>query len=169
MGGQPDDRGQRLALGRGLRPVNLGPQAAEIEALAVWARALTSAEVAELLTLRMRGVDVPGQLSVVGYDDTRLASLDNVELTSVSQEPRALAAATVLVRNHPRRGPIAVGERIRYPAAALGEAEFGSASELSALPRDVRWPRSSARGRSRPLGSHLGETFTNLRQFARPL
>ncbi|WP_219412480.1 LacI family DNA-binding transcriptional regulator [Pseudonocardia nigra] len=48
-----------------------------------------------LLTLRMRGVDVPGQISVVGYDDTRLASLANVELTSVSQDPAALAAAAV--------------------------------------------------------------------------
>jgi long-chain acyl-CoA synthetase len=42
-----------------------------------------------LLTLRMRGVDVPGELSVVGYDDTRLAALRNVELTSVSQDPAA--------------------------------------------------------------------------------
>ncbi|WP_338051331.1 LacI family DNA-binding transcriptional regulator [Pseudonocardia acidicola] len=48
-----------------------------------------------LLTLRVRGVDVPGEISVVGYDDTRLASLRNVELTSVSQDPAALAATAV--------------------------------------------------------------------------
>jgi DNA-binding LacI/PurR family transcriptional regulator len=48
-----------------------------------------------LLTLRTRGVDVPGEISLVGYDDTRLASLRNVELTSVSQDPPALATAAV--------------------------------------------------------------------------
>jgi len=48
-----------------------------------------------LLTLRMRGIDVPGEISVVGYDDSRLASLGNVELTSVSQDPAALAATAV--------------------------------------------------------------------------
>lgn len=48
-----------------------------------------------LLTLRMRGVDVPGDISVVGYDDTRLAALRGIELTSVSQDPSALAAAAV--------------------------------------------------------------------------
>lgn len=48
-----------------------------------------------LVTLRLRGVDVPGQISVVGYDDTRLASLRSVELTSVSQDPTALAVAAV--------------------------------------------------------------------------
>jgi DNA-binding LacI/PurR family transcriptional regulator len=48
-----------------------------------------------LLALRMGGVDVPGEISVVGYDDTRLASLQGVELTSISQDAPALAAAAV--------------------------------------------------------------------------
>jgi DNA-binding LacI/PurR family transcriptional regulator len=48
-----------------------------------------------LLTLRMRGLGVPGEISVVGYDDTRLASLANIELTSVSQDAAALAAAAI--------------------------------------------------------------------------
>jgi DNA-binding LacI/PurR family transcriptional regulator len=43
----------------------------------------------------MRGVDVPGEISVVGYDDTRLASLSGIELTSVSQDASALAAAAI--------------------------------------------------------------------------
>jgi DNA-binding LacI/PurR family transcriptional regulator len=69
-----------------------------------------------LLTLRMRGVDVPGELSVVGYDDTRLASLRNVELTSVSQDPAALAAAAVrcaIARAEGREAP--AGEYVTPP------------------------------------------------------
>jgi DNA-binding LacI/PurR family transcriptional regulator len=42
-----------------------------------------------------RGASVPGDLSVVGYDDSPLARVGTVGLTSVSQEPGALAAATV--------------------------------------------------------------------------
>lgn len=41
------------------------------------------------------GVSVPGDLSVVGYDDSPLARLGTVDLTSVSQEPGLLARATV--------------------------------------------------------------------------
>ncbi|GAA1863910.1 LacI family DNA-binding transcriptional regulator [Pseudonocardia ailaonensis] len=48
-----------------------------------------------LLALRARGVAVPGRMSVVGYDDTRLAALRSIELTSVSQDPAALAAAAI--------------------------------------------------------------------------
>jgi DNA-binding LacI/PurR family transcriptional regulator len=36
------------------------------------------------------GLDVPGELSVVGYDDTRLAALPGVWLTSVNQQARRL-------------------------------------------------------------------------------
>ncbi|WP_181781007.1 LacI family DNA-binding transcriptional regulator [Pseudonocardia pini] len=48
-----------------------------------------------LLALRVRGVAVPGEMSVVGYDDTRLAALRTVELTSVSQDPAVLARTAV--------------------------------------------------------------------------
>ncbi|NHA67180.1 LacI family DNA-binding transcriptional regulator [Phycicoccus flavus] len=41
------------------------------------------------------GVDVPGGLSVVGYDDSPLARLATVRLTSVSQDPGPMAAAAV--------------------------------------------------------------------------
>jgi DNA-binding LacI/PurR family transcriptional regulator len=34
------------------------------------------------------GVDVPGQVSVVGYDDSPLSRLAHVDLTTVSQESR---------------------------------------------------------------------------------
>ena len=40
-------------------------------------------------------IAVPGQVSIVGYDDSPPARLATVELTSVSQNPAALADATV--------------------------------------------------------------------------
>lgn len=41
------------------------------------------------------GVDVPGRLSLVGYDDSPVARLATIDLTSVSQDPPALAAAAL--------------------------------------------------------------------------
>lgn len=41
------------------------------------------------------GVDVPGDVSVVGYDDSPLARLGVVGLTTVSQDPNVMAAAAV--------------------------------------------------------------------------
>jgi DNA-binding LacI/PurR family transcriptional regulator len=43
------------------------------------------------------GGSVPGALSVVGYDDSPLARMGTVDLTSVSQDPLGLAEATVAV------------------------------------------------------------------------
>ena len=48
-----------------------------------------------LLTLRQHGIVVPGQVSVVGYDDTRLATLSTIRLTSVSQDARQLARTAI--------------------------------------------------------------------------
>jgi DNA-binding LacI/PurR family transcriptional regulator len=45
--------------------------------------------------LRRDGVPVPGRVSVVGYDDSPIARLGTVDLTSVSQAPQAMAAAAV--------------------------------------------------------------------------
>ena len=42
-----------------------------------------------------RAVRVPADVSVVGYDDSPMARLGTIDLTSVSQEPEALADATV--------------------------------------------------------------------------
>jgi DNA-binding LacI/PurR family transcriptional regulator len=49
--------------------------------------------------LRRAGVDVPGQVSVTGYDDSPLARLSHIDLTSVSQEPleQANRAVTAVV------------------------------------------------------------------------
>jgi DNA-binding LacI/PurR family transcriptional regulator len=48
-----------------------------------------------LLTLREAGIAVPGAVSVVGYDDTRLANLSMIRLTSVSQDSRRLARTAI--------------------------------------------------------------------------
>ncbi|EWT02171.1 LacI family transcriptional regulator [Intrasporangium oryzae NRRL B-24470] len=45
--------------------------------------------------LRREGVEVPGGMSVVGYDDSPIARLATVDLTSVSQAPEAMAVAAV--------------------------------------------------------------------------
>ena len=45
--------------------------------------------------LRRDGVDVPRQMSVVGYDDSPIARLATVDLTTVSQAPEAMAVAAV--------------------------------------------------------------------------
>jgi DNA-binding LacI/PurR family transcriptional regulator len=45
--------------------------------------------------LRRGGVEVPGQVSVSGYDDSLLAQLAHIDLTSVSQEPREQANRAV--------------------------------------------------------------------------
>jgi DNA-binding LacI/PurR family transcriptional regulator len=46
-------------------------------------------------TLVHRGLRVPDDLSVVGYDDSRLAEAPHVQMTTVSQDATALAAAAV--------------------------------------------------------------------------
>jgi LacI family transcriptional regulator len=45
--------------------------------------------------LRRSGVDVPGAVSVTGYDDSALARLGHIDLTSVSQAPREQANRAV--------------------------------------------------------------------------
>ena len=50
------------------------------------------------------GWGVPGDLSVVGYDDSPLARMGTVDLTSVSQDPLGLAEATVAVVGGPAGG-----------------------------------------------------------------
>lgn len=45
--------------------------------------------------LKTEGVDVPGRVSVVGYDDSPAARLSHIALTSVSQDPERMAAEAV--------------------------------------------------------------------------
>ncbi len=48
-----------------------------------------------LATVRAGGVDVPGALSVVGYDDSTVAGLPGVALTTVAQDAPSLATSVV--------------------------------------------------------------------------
>jgi len=45
--------------------------------------------------LRWAGIDVPGRVSVVGYDDSRLAGLAHIDLTTVRQDVEQLARLAV--------------------------------------------------------------------------
>jgi DNA-binding LacI/PurR family transcriptional regulator len=51
--------------------------------------------VGALDMLRRSGVDVPGAVSITGYDDSFLARLGHIDLTSVSQAPREQANRAV--------------------------------------------------------------------------
>jgi len=48
-----------------------------------------------LATVRASGIDVPRQLSVVGYDDSRLARASWARLTTIGQDTAAMARAAV--------------------------------------------------------------------------
>ncbi|HEU5242610.1 MAG TPA: LacI family DNA-binding transcriptional regulator [Ornithinibacter sp.] len=82
-------------------------------------------------TVARAGRAVPGDFSVVGYDDSPLARLGTVDLTSVSQEPELLARATVerlaaLIQGEPiDPGDVVVSPRLVVrsssgPPAAVG-------------------------------------------------
>jgi DNA-binding LacI/PurR family transcriptional regulator len=45
--------------------------------------------------LRRAGRTVPGEVSVVGYDDSRIARLSSVDLTSVAQDVEQLTTLAV--------------------------------------------------------------------------
>ncbi|MEV6303199.1 LacI family DNA-binding transcriptional regulator [Actinoplanes sp. NPDC051861] len=48
-----------------------------------------------LAVLRRRGVDVPGDISVVGYDDSSFSRLSHIDLTTVAQDVDAMATHAV--------------------------------------------------------------------------
>ncbi|GGJ01851.1 LacI family transcriptional regulator [Saccharopolyspora subtropica] len=68
-----------------------------------------------LHTLRSRGIAVPDDISVVGFDNTRMAALATVQLTSVSQDAAQLAR-TAVERAIRRAENPAPGEEIVTPA-----------------------------------------------------
>lgn len=71
-----------------------------------------------LLTLRGKGIRVPEDISVVGYDDTRMSALSTIGLTTVSQEPAVLASRALeraVARaegDQPREAPVVVAPRL---------------------------------------------------------
>lgn len=82
------------------------------------------------------GLRVPEDVSVVGYDDSPLARLGTIDLTSVSQEPGALAEATVAVLAALLDGSGAGGSE---PAGAGGSAvrSAGEGADAGRLGGDV--------------------------------
>ncbi|MFD4502688.1 LacI family DNA-binding transcriptional regulator [Streptomyces sp. NPDC058457] len=48
-----------------------------------------------LVELRHAGIDVPGEVSIVGYDDSRIARLAHIDLTTVRQDTEQLARLAV--------------------------------------------------------------------------
>jgi DNA-binding LacI/PurR family transcriptional regulator len=67
-----------------------------------------------------RGIEVPGAMSVVGYDDSTLARLAHVNLTTVSQDARKQAARAVAlaVQRLEHAGP-AVSEVVLSPSLVV--------------------------------------------------
>jgi DNA-binding LacI/PurR family transcriptional regulator len=64
------------------------------------------------------GIDVPGSVSVVGFDDSPVAGLPQINLTTVAQDPRALAVNAMdslierLERNRRSRREVIVAPRL---------------------------------------------------------
>ncbi len=96
------------------------------------------------------GVQVPADVSVVGYDDSPMARLGTIDLTSVSQEPEALADATValvvglLDARHPgahggRRHPATPGRPVLERSSPRSRVENTPCGPQSA--RRVLYPR----------------------------
>jgi DNA-binding LacI/PurR family transcriptional regulator len=76
------------------------------------------AAIGALDTLARSGVDIPGRVSVAGYDDSVLARLAYIDLTTVSQQPRqhaqhAVAAALErLDRGRTERREVVIAPRL---------------------------------------------------------
>jgi hypothetical protein len=85
-----------------------GRRGSALTARQVSIRSLVQGQSARRCSHRLRwprlsraGVDVPGDVSVVGYDDSPLSRLTHIDLTTVSQNPQQLAeyaVTTVLER-----------------------------------------------------------------------
>lgn len=51
--------------------------------------------VAAMGVLQQHGIDIPGQVSMIGYDDNKIARERGIDLTSIAQQPRELARLAV--------------------------------------------------------------------------
>ena len=68
-----------------------------------------------LASVRQRGVDVPAELSVVGYDDSHIAGLSTIGLTTVAQDAPALAEAALELALRRTDDPAAPPEEVVVP------------------------------------------------------
>ncbi|MHA3024526.1 LacI family DNA-binding transcriptional regulator [Mycobacterium sp. BMJ-28] len=80
------------------------------------------------------GVDVPGEIAVAGYDDSVLARLAHIDMTSVSQEPgqQAQRAVTAVVerldRGRTERIDVVLEPRLVLRHTTIGNQGVGNAS-----------------------------------------
>ncbi len=93
-----------------------------------------------LQTVRDAGVRVPGELSLVGYDDSRLAHASWTRLTTVGQDTAALAEGAV-TRALARIRPADRASTDRPRGAGAGPAQPGDPQHNGPLRRHVRRPR----------------------------
>jgi DNA-binding LacI/PurR family transcriptional regulator len=80
-----------------------------------------------LQVLRQSGVRVPEEVSVVGFDDLRLAQLPGVELTTLRQDPDAMAEAAVEAAARRLEDTGAAPVRILIPAPLVVRRTTGPA------------------------------------------
>ena len=94
-----------------------------------------------------RGVDVPGQISIIGYDDIVISAMVNPQLTTISHPKEMtgragvdllvqLMASTARSRTGDVRsaGPIALPARRELPAHLLVRQSTGPAAATRGLP-----------------------------------
>lgn len=110
--------------------------------------------VGVLDTLRRAGVDVPGDVSVVGYDDSRMARLTHVALTTVAQDAERtarLAVEAVVERLE--------SEAIGPPRDVLLKPRVVVRDTTGPAPaRDVRPPAPVPRASRTPRGARVADT-----------
>jgi DNA-binding LacI/PurR family transcriptional regulator len=95
------------------------------------------------------GVQVPGSLSVAGYDDSMLARLAHVDLTTVSQDARGQAEQAVALLVDRLEGGWHQGERLTAPREIVLTPHLVVRS-TTAAPPDSQAPGSAAAERQLP-------------------
>ncbi|WP_072803316.1 LacI family DNA-binding transcriptional regulator [Rhodococcoides yunnanense] len=81
--------------------------------------------------LQRQGVSVPGEISITGYDDSTLARMAHIDLTTVSQEPKEQASRAI--------------------RAAVERLDSGRTDAVSSVLR----PRLVVRGTTGPVATHV--------------
>ena len=111
------------------------------------------------------GIDVPGSVSVVGFDDSPVAGLPQINLTTVAQDPRALAVNAMdslierLDQNRRSRREVIVAPRL-IVRGTTGPAATAADPEYEAGPlRAGAWSETASSEGPAMDASHTGEDF----------
>ena len=87
--------------------------------------------VAAIGVLAQRGLDVPRQMSVIGWDDNAVARLAPADLTTVAQQPQLMARLCVerlvarINGEHVDQGDIVLEPELLVRASAAGRPPHG--------------------------------------------